>query len=79
MDSTTSRLMNLGKKRLYLHGNLLTGTIPTEVGVSHWHTMYLSDNQLSGSMPMELYDASSLVTFGIKQNKEVCVPVKTAP
>ena len=60
---------------LSLSYNQLTGTIPTEIGLSQWKGVLLGHNRLSGSLPMELWDATSLVLCDVSGNKQVCIMI----
>ena len=56
-----------------LGGNLLTGTIPTEIGISHLESLALNENKLSGSIPTELSTAYNLRYFIVSHNAQVGV------
>lgn len=57
--------------KLHLGWNLLTGTIPTEVGISQWDGVLLNQNQLSGSLPNALFGATNLQFFILEGNQQV--------
>jgi hypothetical protein len=55
--------------RLSLHTNLLTGTIPIELGnLSNLTILLLGDNSLTGSIPSELGNLTNLTTFNLASN-----------
>ena len=56
---------------LALHNNQLTGTIPTEVGLSRWSVLAFSGNSLSGSLPVELWNAEGLLRISFDDNPKV--------
>ena len=67
------QLGNLGKlENLLLHENSFVGTIPSELGLGAIKTnlvrFKLNDNQLSGSIPIELNQLSSLTLLHLNDN-----------
>ena len=67
---------------LWLHGNMLTGSIPAELGdLEELERLWLSENELSGSIPQELGELSSLVQWrlaGEGHQFTGCVPAGLA-
>ena len=58
---------------LNLARNMFTGTIPTEVGTSPLRSLFVSENKLSGSLPMELFNAERLEWLDLSGNNLVCI------
>ena len=59
------------KMNLNLGSNHLIGTIPSSIGLSQWKYIHLGKNQLSGSLPTELWNATGLQLFDVKENTKV--------
>jgi Leucine-rich repeat (LRR) protein len=56
--------------KLYLAGNQLTGSIPTELGkLTNLRELNLSDNQLTGSIPTELGKLTNLRELRLSRNQ----------
>ena len=61
---------------VFVGGNLLTGTIPTEIGLFEHSRLFLGQNFLTGSIPDEVYSLSSLTKLEIGQNLVSFCPLK---
>jgi len=61
---------------LYLWGNQLSGSIPSELGnLTNLTELYLDGNQLSGEIPSELGDLTNLTALWLSGNGlRGCVP-----
>ncbi|CAB9508304.1 leucine Rich Repeat [Seminavis robusta] len=53
---------------LYLHGNSLTGEIPSELGLLSLKVLSLATNTLTGTMPLALFDRTSLTSLQLGKN-----------
>lgn len=56
---------------IILGQNLLTGTIPTALGMSKWAQLSFTHNLLSGSLPTELLNLSSMEMFLLEGNRDI--------
>jgi Leucine-rich repeat (LRR) protein len=58
----------LSVARLNIYGNALNGKLPTELGALELlHSLDLSENQFTGSLPAELNSLANLKIFAIHQ------------
>jgi hypothetical protein len=55
-----------------LHGNKLTGALPSEVGLYPKEILSFSENRLSGTLPSELFGLEKLSLLAMNDNK-VCI------
>ena len=61
---------------LDLGANRLNGEIPTELGdLSNLNILYLSDNNLTGTLPQGLTALSGLESFRFHNNSGLCAPI----
>ena len=64
---------------LDLGANRLNGEIPTELGdLSNLKVLYLSDNNLTGTLPQGLTALSGLESFRFHNNSGLCAPIDEA-
>ena len=64
---------------LDLGANRLNGEIPTELGdLSNLKLLYLSDNNLTGTLPQGLTALSGLESFRFHNNSGLCAPIDEA-
>lgn len=57
---------------LSLFDNLLTGSIPSEAGTLKKYLLTVHTNNLSGTIPTELYDSKHIRTLWLRGNDQVC-------
>ena len=68
-------------KFMWLHGNQLTGAIPSRLGsLANLQRLYLSENQLDGDIPAELDNLADTLTHWRLAGNQLtgCVPVGLA-
>ena len=68
-------------KFMWLHGNHLTGEIPSELGgLAKLQRLYLSENQLTGDIPVELDNLADTLTHWRLAGNQLtgCVPAGLA-
>ena len=64
---------------LDLSANQLNGEIPTELGdLSNLKVLYISDNNLTGTLPQGLTALSGLESFRFHNNSGLCAPIDEA-
>jgi hypothetical protein len=56
---------------LYLYHNLLTGTIPTEIGLTTIEDLDLHENKLIGTIPTEIGKLTSAFWVSLADNQLV--------
>jgi Leucine-rich repeat (LRR) protein len=58
-------------EKLYMYGNQLTGTLPSQLGLlNKLQVLTLSENQLQGSVPLQVNDLVNIKTFSIHNHLE---------
>ena len=65
---------------LDLHGNNLTGTIPSEIAtLANLSTLDLHGNQLGGTIPLEIGNMASLTYLNLSYNHDLQLTVTSTP
>jgi hypothetical protein len=65
---------------LDLHGNVLTGTIPSEIAsLTNLRTLDLHGNQLGGTIPLEIGNMASLIILNLSDNHDLHIAVTSTP
>jgi hypothetical protein len=66
---TQQRSLSISIESIFLYGNSLTGTLPSELGQLNLERLQVQDNMFAGRIPTELFRSTNLADLRLDTNK----------